>query len=103
MNLHLLILLLVALQGVYSASSLSVKNSPCYHSCACPDLITLQVSSVCMCPYDCNPNLAPSLNQVQEVEQNASLQKSEPRHLVSWAAQLCGVAALIVLQLATME
>ena len=105
MNL-LLVILLVALQGAYSR----VKNSPCYHSCPCPDSITLEATSVCICPYDCKLNQAHLPNQVVDQrtrEQDASLitplHKPEPRHLISWAAQLCGVATWIVLQLATME
>jgi hypothetical protein len=99
MNLLCVILILVALQGAYS----SVKNSPCYHSCACPDSITLETSSVCMCPYDCKVNQAPLLNQVVDQDATSLAAKPEPRHLTSWAAQLCGIAAMIVLQLATME
>ena len=100
MNPFCFVVILVLFQGGYSVSS--VKNSPCYHSCACPDSITLEVS--CMCPYDCRIN-TPQLNQLQMVEEshNTSLHKPEPRHLISWAAQLCGVAVMIVLQLATME
>ena len=102
MNLLLVILLLVALQEVYSR----VKSSPCYHSCPCPDSITLETSNVCMCPYDCKFNQTPLLNQVVDQrtrEPDTSLHKPKPRHLISWAAQLCGVTAMIILQLATME
>jgi len=99
MNLLYVILLLVTLQGAYS----SVKNSPCYHSCACPNSIPLEATRVCICPYDCNLNQVPILNQLQVVDSGEDLHKPEPRHLVSWAAQLCGIAVLIALQLATSE
>jgi len=101
MNLLLVILLLVALQGAYSA---------------CPNSIILETSDRCpdVCKFDlvrsssskCNQaqSSSPKLNQMveQDASHNTTQRPAEPRHLVSWAAQLCGLAsALIVLQFAT--
>ena len=80
MNLLCVILLLLALQRAYCVPGVKEK-------------------------HDRKLEKAPPHNQAQvgDTPTKSVSKPAEPRHLVSWAAQLCGVAALIALQLATSE
>lgn len=99
MNLCLFLFLtcFAIVQAGYYAS-----NSFCYHSCPCPDSITLETSSVCswsndcICSNDCKFNQAPLFNQVQVINHRKP-------GIELWLAQLCSFTAFIVFQLASME
>jgi hypothetical protein len=94
MNLCFLLFLsfFALVQAGYYAS-----DSPFYHSCPCPDSITLETSS--FLPHYCKFNKVTLMNQVQDHPTSVK----PGRELTLWLAQICGISALIAFQLATIE